>query len=392
MDLNLDEIRKEIDDIDKSFTAIFERRMDLVLQVAKFKEENNQKIFDSDREKKVIDKNKNYLKNKEYEKSLEDFYNDVMSISRKFQAKKIFESYKEDKPLSKIDLQIKNIKEPIIDPIVGFQGVPGAYSEEALLQYFGDKTKNKNFKEFEDVFEGILSGKIDYGVLPIENSSTGCVTEVYDLMRNYDCSIVGELSLKVNHNLLGIKGSSMDSIKRVYSHPQGLRQSTEFIKKHGLETHQYRNTADSAKYIKGLNSIENGAIAGCRASKIYDLDIIASNINFNDNNYTKFAIIRKCLEVSDKSNKVSIVFSAPHKPGALYGALSYFAENNLNMIRIESRPVVGMSWQYFFYIDFEGNLLDENLEKAIKEIESKSTFFKLLGNYRGYIGDKKHEY
>lgn len=392
MDLNLDEIRKEIDDIDKSFTAIFERRMDLVLQVAKFKEENNQKIFDSDREKKVIDKNKNYLKNKEYEKSLEDFYNDVMSISRKFQAKKIFESYKEDKPLSKIDLQIKNIKEPIIDPIVGFQGVPGAYSEEALLQYFGDKTKNKNFKEFEDVFEGILSGKIDYGVLPIENSSTGCVTEVYDLMRNYDCSIVGELSLKVNHNLLGIKGSSMDSIKRVYSHPQGLRQSTEFIKKHGLETHQYRNTADSAKYIKGLNSIENGAIAGYRASKIYDLDIIASNINFNDNNYTKFAIIRKCLEVSDKSNKVSIVFSAPHKPGALYGALSYFAENNLNMIRIESRPVVGMSWQYFFYIDFEGNLLDENLEKAIKEIESKSTFFKLLGNYRGYIGDKKHEY
>lgn len=385
-DLNLDDIRVQIDEIDEKLTALFEKRMDLVLQVAKYKEETGQKIFDSEREKKVIDKNKGYLKNKAYEKSLEDFYNDMMAISRKFQAKQIFSSDIEDISDSEVEKIVKLAKIRKASPKVCYQGVPGAYSEEALIATFGPDTERVNVKEFEDVFKKLQEEDIDYGILPIENSSTGSISEVYDLMREYGYYVVGETSIKVDQNLLGVPGTSLEDIAEVYSHPQGLKQSEEFLKQHGdWKLVPFRNTAESAKLVSESGSKEKAAIASRRAAELYGLEVVEPSINYNNNNHTRFVIIGKNLEINDDANKVSIIFAAPHKAGALYGALSYFAENNLNMQRIESRPVIEKSWEYFFYIDFEGNLKDENLKKAIVEIERNSTYFKLLGNYKSHI-------
>lgn len=384
--MNLDDIRVQIDKIDKQMTELFEERMDLVLKVAKYKEENDQKIFDSEREKKVIEKNKGYLKNQEYDKSLEDFYNDMMAVSRRFQAKQIFSNYMEDISDSEVEKVVKSAGLRKESPTVCYQGVPGAYSEEALIATFGADTERVNVKEFEDVFQKLQDEDIDYGILPIENSSTGSISEVYDLMRDYGYYVVGETSIKVDQNLLAIPGTSLEDIKEVYSHPQGIKQSEEFLNTHkDWKRIPFRNTAESAKLVSESKSVEKAAIASRRAAELYGLDVLVPSINYNNNNHTRFVIIGKNLEINDDANKVSIIFSAPHKPGALYGALSYFAENNLNMQRIESRPVIEKSWEYFFYIDFEGNLKDENLKKAIVEIEKNSTYFKLLGNYKSHI-------
>lgn len=383
-DLNLDEIRVQIDKVDENLTKLFEERMDLVIKVAKYKEERNQKIFDSDREKKVIEKNKSYLQNHEYDKSLVDFYNSLMSISRRFQAKQIF-SVKESDDVSELEKLVENAGTRKANPVVVYQGVPGAYSEEAMVSVFGEDVRNVNVKEFEDVFKKLKEDDVDYGVLPIENSSTGSISEVYDYLREYGYFVVGETSVKVDQNLLALPGTKLEEIEEVYSHQQGLSQSEDFLKNYEWKQVPFRNTAESALLVKNEGDKRKAAIASRRAAKLYSLEIIASSINFNTNNCTRFIVIGKNLEIDHSSNKVSILFSAPHKAGSLYGALSYFAENNLNMLRIESRPVVAKSWEYFFYIDFEGNLKDPDLRKAIADIEKNSTYFKLLGNYKSHI-------
>lgn len=383
-ELNLDEIRDQIDKVDESLTELFEERMDLVIKVAKYKEEKNQKIFDSDREKKVIEKNKSYLQNHEYDRSLEDFYNSLMSISRKFQAKQIF-AVKESDDVSEFEMLVENAGTRKSNPLVVYQGVPGAYSEEAMVSVFGEDVRNVNVKEFEDVFKKLKEDGVDYGVLPIENSSTGSISEVYDYLREYGYYVVGETSVKVDQNLLALPGTKLEDIQEVYSHQQGLSQSEDFLKNYDWKKVPFRNTAESALLVKNEGNKHKAAIASRRAAKLYGLEIVAPSINFNTNNCTRFIVIGKDLEIDRSSNKVSIIFSAPHKAGSLYGALSYFAENNLNMLRIESRPVVAKSWEYFFYIDFEGNLKDPDLRKAIADIEKSSTYFKLLGNYKSHI-------
>ncbi|KNF09991.1 P-protein PheA [Gottschalkia purinilytica] len=382
----LDDIRTRIDCIDKEITKLFEERMSKVIQVAQYKEKNNQPIFDNSREEEVIRRNKTYLKDKEYEKALEEFYKELMAISRRIQAKKIFCEHEYDNKSSSVYNIFNSIKEKKENIKVCFQGVPGAFSEQALIEYFGENTPRCNVAEFEDVFKQLKNEDVDYGILPIENSSTGGISEVCDLLRKYGFYIVGERSVKVDHNLLGIKGSKLEDIKEIYSHPQALQQSSEFLKtSSSWRLFPYRNTAESAKLVKESNRIERAAIASRKAAELYDLEIIASSINYNNNNHTRFIIIGKNLEIDEESNKVSVVMSVPHKPGALYSALNYFAENNLNMQRIESRPIIDKSWEYFFYIDFEGNLKDENLRKAIADLEKNSLYFKLLGNYKSHV-------
>ncbi|MDO5708419.1 MAG: chorismate mutase, partial [Andreesenia angusta] len=344
-DLNLDEIRKKIDSVDKDLTRLFEERMNLVIQVARYKEENDQKIFDSEREKKVIEKNKAYLSNHEYDKSLVDFYNSLMSISRRYQAKQIFSNNLDSDEYSELENLVENASTPKHNPKVVYQGVPGAYSEEAMINAFGHDVKSLNVKEFEDVFRSLKDDDIDYGVLPIENSSTGSITEVYDYLRKYGYYIVGETSVKVDQNLLVLPGTKLEDIKEVYSHQQGLSQSESYLKQFNWNQVAFRNTAESAKLVQERKDKSIAAIASRRAAELYNLEILAPSINYNSNNYTRFVIIGKRVEIDGSSNKISIIFSAPHKAGSLYGALSYFAENNLNMLRIESRPVVSKSWE-----------------------------------------------
>ncbi|MBE6068098.1 MAG: prephenate dehydratase [Clostridium lundense] len=390
----LQNLRNEIDEIDKQLVELFEKRMETVLKVAQYKKENNIPILNKSREDEVIEKNVKYLRNKGFKRAEAEFLKSVMAISRKAQAKEIFEYNIEVKDGKKSELEYLVSNEaaciPKKDKInVGFQGVPGSFSEEALLEYFGDDATIQNVREFEDIFKALKNNEIDYGVLPIENSSTGGIVEVYDLLRKYGFFIVGERTIKVNHNLLGIKGTKIEDIKEVYSHPQALQQSGEFLNDYpNLGKIPYRNTAASAELIKNENSKEKAAIGSKRAGEIYNLDIIKENINYNKNNYTRFIVIGKNLELQSDYDKISTILTLPHKAGSLYNILSIFAEYNLSLLKIESRPIVDKSFEYFFYIDFEGNLDNQFVKEAIGELRNNSYDFKLLGNYKAHSINK----
>ncbi len=264
----------------------------------------------------------------------------------------------------------------------GYQGVPGSFSEQALSEYFNIKTEEYHFPDFEDVLIHLQNGNIQYGILPIENSSTGGISETYNLLRKYDCSIIGERCLKIEHHLLGIRGSCVKDIKQVYSHPQGYEQSEVFFRNHpNINFLPYKNTAESAQYIRKLNDKTIGAIASRKAAELYDLDILAEDINFNRKNITRFVIIGKEQKVSKSCNKVSIVITVSHTPGALYKAMGFFEENHLNLTKIESRPLIDEPWHYYFYLDFEGNLRDPIVISALENVKSISSYFKILGNY-----------
>ncbi len=383
---DLDIIREEIDNIDRELVKLIEKRMEKVLKVADYKEKNNMKIFDKSREDEVVKKNITYIKNENFKEVISELFTCIMDISKQIQSKEIL-SKTGDKKEKKNNLDNKTDKEEIHfkKNKIGFQGVSGSFSEQALIEYFGECDNLYNYTSFEEVFMALENNEIDCGVLPIENSSTGGVLEVYDLLRKYGFYIVGERCIKVDHNLLAIKGTTMEDIREVYSHPQALQQSSEFFANYkNLTLIPYKNTAISAKLTKDKNSKNIGAVASKKAAELYDLDIIKANINHNKNNYTRFIVIGKQLEINDDCDKISLVFTVPHKPGMLYSALSNFANNNLNMMKIESRPIVGKSWEYFFYIDFQGNLNKSFVKEAIKEIEENSSYFKLLGNYKSH--------
>lgn len=391
---SLQNLRNEIDEIDKQLVELFEKRMETVLKVAQYKKENNIPILNKNREDEVIEKNIKYLRNKGFKRAEAEFLKSVMTISRKAQAKEIFEYSMEVQNDNKSELEYLVSNEATSEPkrgkiSVGFQGVPGSFSEQALLEYFRDEITIHNVREFEDVFKALKNNEIDYGVLPIENSSTGGIVEVYDLLRKYGFFIVGERTIKVNHNLLGIKGTRIEDIKEVYSHPQALQQSGEFLKDYpNWEKIPYRNTAASAELIKNKNSKEKAAIGSKKAGEIYNLDIVKENINYNKNNYTRFIVIGKNLELQSDYDKISTILTLPHKAGSLYNILSIFAEYNLSLLKIESRPIVDKSFEYFFYIDFEGNLDNQSVKEAIGELRNNSYDFKLLGNYKAHSINK----
>ncbi|MBC7958297.1 MAG: prephenate dehydratase [Vallitaleaceae bacterium] len=271
---------------------------------------------------------------------------------------------------------------------VGYQGVPGSFSEEALNNYFPNDVDTKNYEQFEDVFTGLERGEIHYGVLPIENSSTGAIASVYDCLNQHDCYIVGETYVKPIQNLLGIKGSKIEEIKEVFSHPQGFEQSKTFLAKYSWRLVPYYNTARSAEYIMQQQNPVIGAIASKKAADLYGLDVLAENINCNIHNTTRFIILGKSLKVNSFCDKISVVLSTKHTAGALYNALKHFADNNINMLKIESRPVQHTPWEYYFYIDIEGNIEDPCIAKTVDQMKLDCHHFKLLGNYKKSVYSK----
>lgn len=270
------------------------------------------------------------------------------------------------------------------ESIVGYQGVPGAFSEEALSQYFKDYNYTTiSSPTFEGVLKNLEDGTVDYGILPIENSSAGSIVEVYDLIRKYNCYIVGEKTLSVKHNLLALPGTQIGDITKVYSHPQGFSQSSTFLSNYPQwQLIPYYNTAISAQYVQESGDKHRAAIASLRAAKLYGLEPLKTNINYNTHNYTRFIIIKKDMDFNDTSDKVSILFSVAHESGSLYHALAHFYYNGVNLLKIESRPIHDRSWEYFFFVDLEGSLQDANLLIALGRILDESSYFQLLGNYK----------
>lgn len=382
----LDRLRDWINRIDRELVELFEKRMEIVKRVGEYKRENNIPILNRNREEEVISQNIKHLKNKDLENETGEFLKDIMKISRALQLRHMksysSENVNSDTGLDAGEESYKGVKGMIN---AGYQGLRGSFSEQALLEYFGQGVNSKSYGDFEDVFKALAENEIDYAVLPLENSSTGSITEVYDLLGRYGLYITGELCIKVRHNLLGIRGAKVEDITEVYSHIQGFRQSSEFFKEYpDWKLIPYHNTATSAEYIGRTGDKSKAAVASIEAAEIYDLEVIKTDLNYNSNNYTRFAVIERCLEWNRSSNKISIVLTLPHNVGSLYKILKLFAENNLNLLKIESRPITGKSWEYSFYIDFEGNLEDEGVKNILELIEMESTCFKLLGNYKKF--------
>ena len=373
MDL-LGDYRTEIDKIDKEMTKLLEKRMNISKSISKYKMEHDMQIFHPEREKIVIEKNKGYLENKEYGDLVESYYDNLMYLSRLVQQKEIY---------SENNIYTKPYKNDRENLVVGYQGVHGSFGNEAMLKYFKNIKEAKSYEKFEDVFKAVEDGEIEYGILPVENSSTGGIGTVEDLLKEYNLYIVGEECIRISQNLVGIKGATVDDIKEVYSHPQGFEQSTKFFDKHkDYNLIPYSNTAISAKLVSDLKDKSKAAIASERAAKLYDLKIIKKDVNDLKNNYTRFIVIGRDLECDETCDKVSILFSIEDTSGGLYTVIRDIKEFGLNMSKIESRPNRNNPWNYIFFVDFDGNLFDVNIKKAINTIARSSKYFKLLGCYR----------
>lgn len=262
-----------------------------------------------------------------------------------------------------------------------YQGVEGAYSHIVTQTLFPD-ADTENVNTFEDAINSVLNGEASYCVVPIENSSAGIVTDIFDLLLKKDVVIVAEYDLHISHCLLGIKGSSFSDIKIVYSHPQALMQCASYLKEH----HEWSqisllNTAVSAKKVKNEGKIDQAAIASELSAKLYNLDILDRGINRNSNNTTRFVVLSKEKIFSKNSNKLSLILELPHEKGMLYNILGIFVLNGLNLVKIESRPIPEKTFEYRFFIDVEANLNSENVSNVLEILSEKVPFLKILGNY-----------
>jgi len=378
---NLEKLRTEIDDIDVKLTRLFEKRMETVLKIGKFKAENNIPVVDNKRAGVVVEKAVDRLENKDFSGEITEMFSNIISVSEATQ-KAIFSKETTLNSYLKSLFTMPHEKTKISkETKVVYQGVEGSFGSVALSRYFGDVTV-KNVEEFEDVFVSLSNNEADYSIIPIENSQTGSIAEVYDLFRKYRAFVVGEIDLSVTQNLLGIKGAKLSDIKTVYSHMQGFLQSKTFLQKHkNFQQIPMSNTAVSAQYIAAENDITKAAIASNEAAEKYGLATIEESINTDKHSQTRFIVISNKLEYDDTSKKISLSFTLPNISGSLSRVLLIFAKNNLNMLKIESRPILNKNFEYFFYVDISGNLSDEKVKTALNELSNNTNYFEVLGNY-----------
>lgn len=376
---NLDEIRVEIDSVDKQILSLYEHRLELAEEVAEYKIANGKKVYDKTREVAKLDTLSSMASNDFNRQGIYELYEQIMSTSRKRQ----YQIMAAHGLLSDLDYTCIDSYD-FSDKTVCFQGVEGAYSQLALKEFFGDVPKNTfNVPSWRAAMEAIKSGEADYAVLPIENSSAGSIDENYDLLMEYDMSIMGEQVLKINHALLGVIGSTISDINTVTSHPQALMQCDGYIhKKHkDWTTINSVNTAVAAKTVHDDNDIHKAAIGSSLNAEIYGLSILDEAIQDNSSNETRFIIVAPTKLYKSDATKVSICFEIPNEKGSLYHMLSHFIFNGLDLCQIESRPIPGKNWQYRFFIDFKGNLNEASVKNAILGLREESDKFRILGNY-----------
>ena len=373
-------LRGEIDVIDRQIAGLLQQRMDITYRVGQYKVRNQMRVLDEAREKQVLDAKTALSDDPNMQFALTTLFETIMSISRKQQRQLVteedpwYDRYQADRAAARAALE---------HPRVLYQGEPGAYADEAAARFFGEEIPRDRVATWEEVFLALKEGRADYGVLPIENSSTGSINQVYDLLARYGAYIVGEQTVKVDHCLMAPRGAALDSITDVYSHEQGLAQCEEYLKQHAAwERHAMLNTAAAAKYVAESGDVTKAAIGSRRAAALYGLDILAESINFNADNYTRFVVVSPVMELRPQADKVSALFTLPHKSGTLHRIMSIFAVAGLNMMKLESRPVVGRSWEYLFFVDFTGNLDQPGMDGVLHELTQTASGFRVLGNYK----------
>lgn len=375
MDLN--ELREEIDVVDRQIVDLFEKRMEIASKVADYKIETGKKVFDRERELQKIAAVKELAHSDFNKVGVEDLFSNLMSVSRKLQYQKLSKAGASMRlPFIPIDTLNKE------NSRVCYQGAEGSYSEAAMKQFFGDDVNCFHVDTFRDAFSALEDGSADYCVLPIENSTAGIVSEIYDLLTEYESYIVGEQIIEIKHCLMGVKGAQLSDITTVYSHPQSLMQSARFLYDHPeIKQISMKNNAFAAKKVAEDGDKSQAAIASSLAAKVYGLDIIKEGINSADSNSTRFIIVTNQKVFLKGAHKISICMEIPHEAGSLYHMMSHFIYNNLNMTKIESRPIEDKNWEYRFFIDFDGNLEDSAVKSALRGLREEAKMLKILGNY-----------
>ena len=350
----LEEARLTINEVDEAMAQLFEKRMQAVEEVIKYKQKNHLPVLDEKREAFVIEHNTSYIRDPKYKASYHEFMKQLMGVSRAYQ------------------------KSVLYHDVIGFQGVEGAFSHIAANRIFPNR-KQKRYATFEEVFKAVVNQEIAYGIVPFENSYTGEVGEVLDLLIQYPVYVQGDYDLRISQNLLGIKGASLEDIKQVYSKDQAIHQSKRFLQGRGYELIPYPNTALAAEYVARMQDKSKAAIAAKENAELYGLDILAENINTSDQNTTRFLILGKALRT--KGNRSSLAIIVPHKAGALVAAMNLIAKYGFNMQSIISRSIKERPWEYYFYIEIDGNIHEAQEKKLLAELNEVCEQVKILGLY-----------
>lgn len=376
--MDLSDYRVQIDAVDKELVRLFNERMEISANIAKFKMENKLPVFDAARERTKLaelcdsadDGMRSYI---------HPLYSTIFELSRLHQ-KKIIGSHTE--LLKRINESIENTDKVFPESaVVACQGVEGAYSQIACEKLF--KIPNiMYFSSFEGVFSAIDKGLCRYGILPIENSTAGSVNKIYDLMMKYNFSIVRSTRLKVDHNLLVKKGTKLEDIKEVYSHEQAINQSGDFLSSlKNVKVHVCENTAVAAKMVAESGRSDLAALSSRSCASIYGLECIKEAVQDTGNNYTRFICISKKLEVYPGADRTSIMMIVSHKPGSLYNVLSRFFALGINLVKLESRPIPDRDFEFMFYFDLETSVYSERFTQLIGELDSICEMFRYLGSY-----------
>ncbi|MCI6810901.1 MAG: prephenate dehydratase [Lachnospiraceae bacterium] len=375
----LSELRGELDSIDRRLVELYQQRLEVCKSVAEYKIATGKMVLDRDREAEKIHSLTALAADEFNEKAIQELFEQIMSVSRKLQYRMLADTDKG-----------RSLRLPFdaVETLGGqgmrvvFQGAPGSYSQEALEAFFGRETDSFAVDTFRQAMCALEEGSADYGILPIENSTAGIVSEIYDLLVEFEHYIVGEQVLQIEHCLLGLPGAGKEDIETVFSHPQSLMQSDLFLRKQpGWKQVSLLNNAFAARKVKEDGLKSQAAIASRRAGEIYGLEILEQGVNQTENNCTRFIVVTNRKIFLDNASKISLCFEIPHESGSLYHILSHFIYNNLNLTKIESRPIRERSFEYRFFIDFDGNLKDSGVKNALRGLREETTNMKILGNY-----------
>lgn len=373
----LEELRVKLDEIDDQIVNLYEQRMEICAHVGEYKIQTGKKVLDRQREKEKLENVAGKASNPFNKKGVTELYEQLMSMSRKLQ----YEQLVKAGALGRLPfIQVDSLDAD--QARVVFPGTEGAYSEAAMKRYFGENCNSFYVRTFREAMEAIEDGAADFAVLPIENSTAGAVDEMYDLLVEFENYIVGETVIPIRHTLSGLPGASLKDVKTVYSKGVALMQATHFLDAHSSwQRINVANTAIAAKKVVEDQDLSQAAVCSAYAAKVHGLQVLADNINDNEHNSTRFIVVTNQKIFLKHASKISICLEVSHESGSLYRVLSHFIYNDLNMTKIESRPIEGRDWEYRFFIDFEGNMADGAVKNAIRGLREECRNLRILGNY-----------
>lgn len=367
---SLKEIRNHIDEIDQKLMELFKQRMELSEEVAYIKRENNISLIDPVRESEIIDKAVE-ITGQSLKGETTALVRSLMGLSKSWQRKVLFNETAE--------YFFPDSHPPITqDVTVAYQGVPGAWGEQAAMQLFSCASFDP-LETFEDVFIAVKDRKASYGVIPIENSRTGGIGEVYDLLRKYGCYIVGQTWVSIQQCLMGLPGTKLEDVREVFSHPQGFLQSRDFLRGRSWDLTACRNTSVGASIVAEKKDKRYAAIGSRRAAQLNGLSVLAPNIATDEHNKTRFIVIANAPEYDETSDTVSVIFRTAHRSGALCDVLFPLMAEGVNINRLESRPVA--DGKYIFFCDLVGNINDSNVHEALRQASACCGYLEVLGCY-----------